>query len=619
MILNKSKFLLVLLLSVVFGNFSEDMSFFTTNSKFSQKAIAQTVKKDLIAQTNPTGIINRGKQVIINGQKINLPWIQWREGTNEIHTGISDMGAEAVLGIELLSSTKSNQQPIRWFNYNKTLATKFINPYRYLDITDLIKTTSLQVKIQNNSLNLDLADSRVNKVSETKSNQGKQIIIELDKPSFFKVSQGRKQAFITIYSKYNRPSFSDFLGINDPFNNTPIEDEEGDRIIGNDENIIKDSLFKVTSKDKQTLVTINLPLGSNIKVTSANPNRLLVDLNPSVVTPREIQWQKDILMSRKYMCIPNFNNKKYGLDLRPILPDSNTVIGASPLKTIGNELGLLAGINGGFFNRKNRLPLGTIKKNNNWLSSPILNRGVIAWDDVGNFKIDRLKLEEIITVNNRNRLINAYVNSGYVQKGLARYTSDWGNNYTTLSDQEVVLVIKNQQVIDKIIVNKAGTKSIAIRPKTYLLVVRKSQELVNKFNVNDQIKLNIYTSPPEFAKYPYIMGAGPVLLLNRQIVLNGEAEKFSPAFNRQKASRSAIAINNQGKVLLVAVHNRIGGAGPSLEEFAKILRQMGAVSALNLDGGSSTQIYLGGEIIDRSSATAARVNNGLGVFLRERN
>ena len=41
---------------------------------------------------------------------------------------------------------------------------------------------------------------------------------------------------------------------------------------------------------------------------------------------------------------------------------------------------------------------------------------------------------------------------------------------------------------------------------------------------------------------------------------------------------------------------------------------MGAVSALNLDGGSSTQVYLGGEIIDRSPATAARVNNGIGVF-----
>ena len=458
----------------------------------------------------------------------------------------------------------------------------------------------------------------------------KKIIIELDKPSFFQVSQGKKQAVIIIEGQYNQPSSPNIFGINDPFNNTPIGEDEGDQVIGNDADVSKNSLFQVSRKENKTLVTINLPLGNNLKVTSANPNLLLVDLSPSVVTPREIRWKDNLLMSRKYIRMPNradvflvsaltLNNKKYNLDLRPILPNSDTVIGASPLKTMGNDLGILAGINGGFFNRKNKLPLGSIKNNYKWLSSPILNRGVIAWDDVGNFKIDRLKLEEVITVNNRDRLFNTYLNSGYVQKGIARYNSSWGNSYTTLSDKEIILVVENERIIDKIIIQKAGEKSIPIRAKNYLLVFRKSDELANKLNVNDSIKLNTYTSPPEFSKYPYMMGAGPLLLLNRQVVLNGEAEKFSKAFNQQKASRSAIAINNQGEILLVAVHNRIGGVGPSLAEFAQILLQMGAVSALNLDGGSSTQIYLGGEIIDRSPATAARVNNGIGVFLRERN
>ena len=620
MIVNKSKFLLFLFFSFFCLNVARDIIPFTVGNEFNQKAIAQT---------NPLKIIDRGKQVIINEKKVNLAWIQWQEG-NQIHIGLSDMGAEAVLGMELLSSTKPEQQPVRWFNYNKTLATKFVNPYRYLDITDFIKSTSLQVEVKDNFLNLNLPTSQVNKVYETGSSQGKKIVIELDKPSFFKVSQGRKQAFITINGKYSQSSLPNFLGINDPLNNTPIDEDEGDQVIGNDEDVIKNSLFQVSSKEEQTLVTVNLPLGHNIKVASANPNLLLVDLSPSVITPREIRWQKDILMSRKYIRLPNspdiflvsaltLNNQKRNLDLRPILPNSNTVIGASPLKTMGNDLGILAGINGGFFNRKNQLPLGTIKNSKNWLSSPILNRGVIAWNDLGDFKIDRLQLEEVITINNRDRLSNTYVNSGYVQKGISRYTSSWGNSYTSLSDQEIILVVENDKIRDKITANKAGETSVPIGFKNYLLVLRKVDNLANKFNLNDKIKLQTYTSPPEFAKYPYIMGAGPLLLLNRKIVLNGEAEKFSAAFNRQKASRSAIAINNQGEVLLVTVHNRVGGTGPSLTEFAKILLQMGAVSALNLDGGSSTQMYLGGEIIDRSPATAARVNNGIGVFLRERN
>ena len=40
------------------------------------------------------------------------------------------------------------------------------------------------------------------------------------------------------------------------------------------------------------------------------------------------------------------------------------------------------------------------------------------------------------------------------------------------------------------------------------------------------------------------------------------------------------------------------------------------VDALNLDGGSSTTLYLGGQILDRPPSTAARVHNGIGVFLQ---
>ncbi len=589
--------------------------------------MAQSQEKTIASNTE-LKIINQGKQVLVNGKKENLAWIQWQEGKT-IRTGVSDMGAEEVLGIELLGSIVPNEQSVRWFNYSSTLDTKFANPYRYLDLTNLIQSTSLQAVVEGQFLNLDMPSTQVTQVYEQKSFDGnKKVVIELDQPSFFKVSQGRKQGYIIIKGKYNQPVLDNLLDFNDPVNNTPLaEDEEGDKIIGNEEENI--SLFKVTPKgDEETVVTVNLPLGSNMKVTSTHPNLLVVDLKLDVVTPREISWHDDILLSRQYIRPLNnpdiflvsaltLNTPKNNLILRPILPNSDTVIGASPLKTMGSDLNIIAGINGGFFNRNNRLPLGSIKDNNNWLSGPILNRGVIAWDDQGNFKIDRLQLEEVVTINNSQRLFNNYLNSGYVQKGTARYTSAWGENYTSLSDRETILVIKNNRVFDKIISNKAGDTSVQIEPNSYLLVLRKTPELAETINIQDQIELNSFTFPREFADYPYMMGAGPLLVLNRQVVLDGEAEKFSKAFNQQKASRSAIAINQQGEVLLVAVHNRVGGAGPSLNELANILLEMGAVSALNLDGGSSTQIYLGGEIIDRASATAARVNNGIGVFLKE--
>ena len=41
--------------------------------------------------------------------------------------------------------------------------------------------------------------------------------------------------------------------------------------------------------------------------------------------------------------------------------------------------------------------------------------------------------------------------------------------------------------------------------------------------------------------------------------------------------------------------------GPSLNEFARIMRDLGAVDALNLDGGGSTEMVVNGEIVNRPS------------------
>jgi exopolysaccharide biosynthesis protein len=121
--------------------------------------------------------------------------------------------------------------------------------------------------------------------------------------------------------------------------------------------------------------------------------------------------------------------------------------------------------------------------------------------------------------------------------------------------------------------------------------------------------------PSDLEPFPNILGAGPLLLQNSSIVLNAEAEQFSNAFATQAAPRSAVGITTSGDLLLVAIHNSPAGPGPTLAELAQIMSQLGSTNALNLDGGSSASLYLGGRLLNRNSRTAARVNNGLGLFL----
>jgi hypothetical protein len=209
------------------------------------------------------------------------------------------------------------------------------------------------------------------------------------------------------------------------------------------------------------------------------------------------------------------------------------------------------------------------------------------------------------------------LNSGYVQSGIARYTPAWGDAYTPLTDNEIVVVVDNEQV-QRLQTGKFNQgQRIPIPADGYLLTLRKKPQLASMFKAGMELELQSQTMPSLFDRYPHILAAGPLLIKNQQVVLDAKGENFSRAFINQKAHRSAIALTGQGKILLVAMGDGVNRKGPTLSEATTILARLGAIEALNLDGGSSTSLYLSGELINRPPATAARVHNGLGIYLKD--
>ena len=51
--------------------------------------------------------------------------------------------------------------------------------------------------------------------------------------------------------------------------------------------------------------------------------------------------------------------------------------------------------------------MGALRRDNQWLSGPILNRGAIAWNDSGQFYFGRLTLEETLITPNNLALTNS--------------------------------------------------------------------------------------------------------------------------------------------------------------------------------------------------------------------
>ncbi len=84
-----------------------------------------------------------------------------------------------------------------------------------------------------------------------------------------------------------------------------------------------------------------------------------------------------------------------------------------------------------------------------------------------------------------------------------------------------------------------------------------------------------------------VMLSGPLLVFNKIF-----EELDTTSFTKARHPRSAIGIKANGKVILLTVDGRQdNSAGLSLNELTQVMRWLGCVSAINLDGGGSTTLW----------------------------
>lgn len=568
-------------------------------------------------------VVAQGTQMILNGRTRSLAWKQWQVGT-EIRTGIGDIGLMQHLGVELLNGNDASRQAVQWFSSNSlkpvTLAAWQTGGYRYLDITDFAKMVGWELQANGENLKINSPTGRAMDVRRGKQTWGDRIVIDLDRPVPWQVSQQNGTAVITLEAtadpalldKFKPPTANP---LNLPiFQAAPTPDPS---LAG----------LKVESAQNQTTIQVDLPNGWRSQVwTIPDPNRIVIDIAPELPINRNLLWSSGLRWREQYINLGSsrflvtwleVNLRSPGITLKPILGQPGTVVGINPLVQIARQSEAVAAINGGFFNRNEKVPLGAIRRDNLWLSSPILNRGAIAWNDLGNVKIGRLGFQETLTISESGQSLPIlFLNSGYVQAGMARYTPEWGATYTPLIDDEIIVVVQSNTVTTQLAGGKAGKNAFPIPPDGYLLTLRAIPNAANLLPTGTILDINTSTLPNDFNRYPNIIGAGPLLLQNRQIVLDAKAEKFRDDFITEAAIRSAVGTTANGTLIIASVRQRVGGPGPNLKEVAQIMQAMGAVDALNLDGGSSTSLYLGGQLIDRSAVTAGRVHNGLGIFIQ---
>ena len=100
--------------------------------------------------------------------------------------------------------------------------------------------------------------------------------------------------------------------------------------------------------------------------------------------------------------------------------------------------------------------------------------------------------------------------------------------------------------------------------------------------------------------FPDAVSAGPVLIQNSSIRVTSEEELFFGTSIPKIHPRTAVGYTKDGELLLVVVDGRQQQSrGVNLNELAEIMKSLGAVEALNLDGGASSSMVVNGVLLNK--------------------
>lgn len=109
--------------------------------------------------------------------------------------------------------------------------------------------------------------------------------------------------------------------------------------------------------------------------------------------------------------------------------------------------------------------------------------------------------------------------------------------------------------------------------------------------------------------YKAAMSSGPRLIHRGKITLDPVSDGFRKAALTIVAARSGVGVTATGDLLLVVQRKPV-----KLADFAKTMLDLGAVEAMNLDGGPACGLYHDGQLL---AVPALRMTNVLCVFIHE--
>ena len=148
-----------------------------------------------------------------------------------------------------------------------------------------------------------------------------------------------------------------------------------------------------------------------------------------------------------------------------------------------------------------------------------------------------------------------------------------------------------------------------------------AKQILAQLEVGDRVDL-VTLLQPDWRQFgaEQIIGGGPRLVRDGSVWITGEEERFRKDILTGRAPRTALGITADHKLLLVTVNGRQPNisVGMTLTELADLMIELGAVQAMNLDGGGSTTMVIRDLVLNLPSDGVERpVSNAIVVIAPE--
>jgi hypothetical protein len=315
--------------------------------------------------------------------------------------------------------------------------------------------------------------------------------------------------------------------------------------------------------------------------------------------------------------------------LRTVL-SNETVLGRETVSSMQRRLSpqaTMVGVNGDLSRLADGKPSGVFLRDGALVSRPNRGRSSAGFTLDGTLDVRRVAFFGTWHGAGVRRAINE-LNDSPGENGVALFTSDWGPATPRIPGSYAVVLspfpaaVPNSDLVAPVSAS-AGEGPVSIPRGSAVLVARGRavETLLAEAALGTVVTLRLILAP----EWPVAdaIGGGPVLVRDGKPVYRA-LEAFTTSHLMLRHPRTAVGQRADGTILLVEVDGRQPGysIGMTTFEMALTMVRLGAVQAMQLDGGGSSTLAFDGVVLNKPSDGRERpISTALmlqyyGVYLR---